>query len=503
MFKKLLTNLPFNPSLLGQVGFYTERLRRETFFRGAGIVTLALAIIIQTFAIVSPPQSSLAKSPNDIIYGGFTTRDQAVLYCLDQNKDIHLVFEYYGLNCDIIANAETVTINSTDYGKNLNSLGRVPQPATNPQNGKPSDQYAVNIPGVEQLYMKNLWYWDTYSSSSYKVLKMTNTHGQTVFIMYDCGNLITVGKYTPPAPAPAPTPKPTPTPSPTPIVDKCPNIPGVQTSTTQCDVCPNVVGTQTSLSQCDVCPALAGIQTSVLQCDVCPNVAGIQTSRSQCDVCPNIPGEQSNQNQCYPCPAAQTNTSATACMQFTKKAANQTRGIDNANGTTANSNDIIAYSLTATNKGKTEFKDFVFDENLADVLEYSGMNDYGGGTLTNNQHLVWPKRSIAPGETMKVQFSVKVKSPIPNTPRSSSDPASYDLCMTNVFYGETVTICVKPPLSKQVEAASTSLPNTGPGSSMFITFGIVSIMGYFFARNRTMVDELDIVRHEFTSGAPV
>ena len=91
MFKKLLSNLPFNPSLLGQVSFYTKRLRRETFVRGAGLAMLTLAIVIQTFAVVSPPQRSLAKSPNDIIYGGFTTRDQAVLYCLDQNKDIHLV----------------------------------------------------------------------------------------------------------------------------------------------------------------------------------------------------------------------------------------------------------------------------------------------------------------------------------------------------------------------------------------------------------------------------
>jgi hypothetical protein len=72
--------------------------------------------------------------------------------------------------------------------------------------------------------------------------------------------------------------------------------------------------------------------------------------------------------------------------------------------------------------------------------------------------------------------------------------------MTNVFYGETVTICVKPPINKQIEVVAGTLPNTGPGTSLLITMGVVSLMGYFFARNKLMVEELVIVRDEFTSG---
>lgn len=459
MFKKLLSNLPFNPSLLGQVSFYTQRLRRESFVRGAGVVMVVMALVIQTFAVISPPEPTLAKSPNDIVYGGFTTRDQAVLYCLDQNKDIHLIFEYYGLTCDIIANASTVTIKSTDSGKQLDSLGRVPQPANNPKNGKPSEQYGVKIPGVEQLYMKNLWYWDSYASSSYKVLKMTNKHGNIIYIMYDCGNIVTIGKYSPPPP-PAPKPEPVTPVTKTPVVK-----PPVVTVT-----------------------------------DTCPKIPGTQTSKDMCDVCPNIPGEQSSQNECYPCPAAQTDSEVTACLTFDKTASNQTRGIANAHNTTANAGDVITYTLTAKNTGKIDFKDFVFDENLADVLEYAEMNDFGGGTLNPSQHLVWPKRTIPANGSIKVQFNVKVKSPIPSTPQSSSDPGSYDLCMVNVFYGETVTICVKPPVSKQVEVVATTLPKTGPGTSIMISLVVISLMGYFFARNKLMVDELEIVRDEFATG---
>ncbi len=417
-----------------------------------------LTMIIQFFATISPPRSTLARSPNDIINGGFNSRDEAVLYCLDQNKDIHLIFEYYGLNCDIISRAEeNVIIKSTDYNKSLDSLGRTEPENYNPKTNKPSDKYTVEISDVEPLYMKNLWYWDTYDSSQYKVLKMTNIYGQTVFIMYSCGNIVTINKYTRPAPAPAPTP---------------PTAPAPKTQPAQ-----KLKSTEPP--------------------DVCPKIYGKQTTKDQCDVCPNIPGDQTTQKQCYPCPEAQSNTAKTACLQFSKIASNTTTNVRNADRTTAKSNDVITYTLSAKNTGNVEFKDFVFDENLSDVLEYAELKKSGGGYLTPNQHLVWPKQSIAPNESIKIMFSVQIKSEIPNTPVSSSDPGSYDLCMTNVFYGQSATICLKPSATKRVESATTSLPNTGPSTGLLLGFGITTIAGYFFARSRLFATEMDIVRQDF------
>lgn len=500
MFKKLLSNLPFNPSLLGQVTFYTQRLKRESFVRGTGLITLALALVIQTFAVISPPQQSLAESPNDIVRGGFTSKAQFVQQCVNNTQGVKTILEYYGVTCTAVSEkATTLTIKSTDHGKELDSLGRTPQGATiyRPLTNKTNqtNEYKVPIAGVGTLYMKNLWSWDSYSSSSYKVLKLTNKYNDTIYIMYDCGNIVTVGKFTPPPPPPEEPPVITTT-------DACPNIPGTQTSTAECDVCPNVAGTQTTTAQCDVCPNVAGTQSTAAQCDVCPNIPGAQATMSQCDVCPNIPGEQTTANQCYPCPAAETNSEATACLSFDKTALNQTRGIANANNTKAQAGDVISYTLTVKNTGKVEFKDFVFDENLADVLEYASMHDFGGGSLQGDNHLVWPKRSIPAGESIKVQFGVKVKSPIPSTPASASDPGSYDLCMVNVFYDKTITVCVDAPVSKQIEVVATSLPKTGPGTSLMISAGIMTLVGYFFARNRLMVEELTIVRDEFAAGGP-
>lgn len=468
MFKKLLTNLPFNPSLLGQVNFYTQRLRNEAFVRGAGLTTLLLALIIQTFAVISPPQHSLAKSPNDIVYGGFTTKNQMVQYCLhpetEPHQDVAKILEYYGVGCDNIASASTTTITIRSNAADYHSLGRNDVSNPSPRNHKNWTIYQVKIPGVsEALWMKDLQYWDSGAYSSYKVLRVTNKDGKVIYIMYDCGNIVTVGKYTPPPPPPAPKPTPTPTkPTPKPTTPVPPK--------------------------------------PVPVTDVCTKVPGVQTSKDQCDVCPNIPLEQSSPNECYPCPAAQTDTEATACLTFTKTGSNQTRGIANANNTKAQAGDVISYQLTVKNTGKVEFKDFVFDENLADVLEYADVSDFGGGVLTTNNHLVWPKRTVPANDSIKVQFAVKVKTPIPNTPQSASDPGSYDLCMVNVFYGQTVTVCVQPPVNKQIEVVATSLPNTGPGTSLAVTFGIVALVGYFFARNRLMVEELVIVRDEFSGG---
>ena len=131
MFKKLLTNLPFNPSLLGQVNFYTQRLRNEAFVRGVGLTTLVLGLLIQTFAVVSPPQHSLARSTNDILYGGFTSKAQVVQHCVNDDQDFKKILDYYGVSCALLSDkGVTTTIKSTDHNKQLDSLGRNPQPAS-------------------------------------------------------------------------------------------------------------------------------------------------------------------------------------------------------------------------------------------------------------------------------------------------------------------------------------------------------------------------------------
>jgi hypothetical protein len=63
--------------------------------------------------------------------------------------------------------------------------------------------------------------------------------------------------------------------------------------------------------------------------------------------------------------------------------------------------------------------------------------------------------------------------------------------MVNV-YGNTITIHVPSPPVKTVEGAATSLPNTGPGTSLFLTATVVIVAGYFYSRARLLARESEI-----------
>jgi uncharacterized repeat protein (TIGR01451 family) len=459
MFKKLLSNLPYNPSLIGQVSFYAKRLRGEERIRRLGMVFVALAFIVQMFAFISQPQPTLAESTNDIIRGGFTTKDQAVLHCLNGSLDFYEILTYYGLGCDSISNASTVTVNSRDYSSQLDSMGRNQQgptiyrPLTNKTN--PTDEYPVDIPGAGRFWMRNLWAWDSYASSSYKMLKMTNKHGQTIFIMYSCGNIVTIGKYTPPQPPPPPPPP-----------DVCPYKPGQQDSADQCDVCPLVPGTQI-------------------------------TNTDNCDACPLIPGTQSTTAECKPCEASETDEDGLACTILSKAALNSTQNIENADGTVADGGDKITYTLSVKNNGKITVEDFVIEENIADILDYAEITDKNGATIDGNM-LRWSATDISPDETVKRRFTIKVKDPIPRTPVSASDPGRFDLIMNNV-YGNQITIKLPPDVIKTTETVTKALPNTGPGETLAAVVGFTVFASYFFARTRLFAKEMDIVRTDYAT----
>lgn len=533
MFKKLLSNLPFNPSLIGKVSFYTSRIKRESSVRRLGLIFTSLAMVIQVFAVISPPEPTLAESPNDMIRGGFSSRSDAVKKCKADVQGFKDALAYFKVTCDALAKAqENLTLKSTQFDGKLDSMGRTEPQVVNPKTGKKSDKYEVPI-GSTDYWMKNLTYWDSGASSSYKVLKVKNSDGVYIYVMYDCGNIVTVGKYTPPKPPPKDVcpniagiqtkesqcdvcpnrsgiqtsksecdvcPNITGTQNSQTSCDVCPDKPGVQTRSSDCDVCPNRSGIQITLDECDVCPNKEGVQSRESECDVCPNRSGVQLTEEECDVCPNIPGQQDDADECYPCPEARQNNDAAACLDFDKKASNQTKNISDANGTTAGGGDVIVYSLSVKNTGSVEFKDFVFEENVNDILEYADITDFGGGQINQDGFVTWPKIDIGAGQTITKKLTIKVKNPIPQTPASSSDPGSFDLTMTNVFYDKSININLPCKVNKCAEIVTTTLPNTGPGTSLAIGFSLFAIMGYFLARNRLMVRELELVKQEFAGG---
>jgi hypothetical protein len=213
----------------------------------------------------------------------------------------------------------------------------------------------------------------------------------------------------------------------------------------------------------------------------------------------------SDTERCNPCPEnpsipASNTELCIATKTLSKKVANITQGVADANNTTAAPGDILEYTLVTQNTAKKLNIQHVTTENIGDLLDYSDISELGGGQLDDKKNLIWPETTIVAGAQLKQVFRVKVKSSIPTTPPSLSDAGTFDLKMVNI-YGNSTTVNVNCPTSLCVKGTVERLPNTGPGTSLAITFIIVGIVGFFYTRSRILAKELDIVRYEYAREA--
>lgn len=66
MFRQLVSNLPFSPTLVGQLGFYARRLKKEEVTRRAGLIVTALALVVQSLTVFTPPEAANASAPGQV-----------------------------------------------------------------------------------------------------------------------------------------------------------------------------------------------------------------------------------------------------------------------------------------------------------------------------------------------------------------------------------------------------------------------------------------------------
>ncbi len=531
MFEKLLATLPYNPGLANQVAFYGRRMREESTIRRTGLIFIVLAFMIQFFTVLSPPQPTIAASSNDLINGGISSAANAQNHCNNNTQHFKNILDTYGITCAQVGAAKTVNINAN--GQNFYSFGRI-------QQGFPSEQ-PVNIDNLGTIYGRKLSDW---GPSTYKALQLTASSGKTFWILYDCGNLVSIGMPNPVNPCqynssiPASSPQcfnkcqynpniPASSPE---CFNKCQYNPSIPASSPQCfNKCRYDASIPASSPQCfNKCPVPGkqNIPKSSPQCsEPCPYNKSIKASDDNCvppnnPVCqydaslpPNSPACKPPDNpvckynpslppdspECQPCDKQISSANKDACIAVHKAASNITTGTADANNTQVNAGDVITYTLFAQNNGKEAVKDFTFTENMNDVLDYSDITDLHGGTIDNDKVVTWPKTDIKAGATATVQVTVKVKNPVPQAPVGSSDPTRFDLNMTNV-YGNTVNIKLPGSPEKTVEGAAATLPNTGPGTNLFIGSLIVVAAGYFFSRSRLLAQEATIALKESTAG---
>ena len=111
MFRKIVSNLSFSPALVGQLGFYAKRLRKEEATRKMGLVFVALALVVQGLAVFQPPESANASSTNDFVPGGLglganRSLDNFLRPYDANSNNLKDVMNYVGITRDEIAAAQ-------------------------------------------------------------------------------------------------------------------------------------------------------------------------------------------------------------------------------------------------------------------------------------------------------------------------------------------------------------------------------------------------------------
>lgn len=487
------------------------------------------------FAVIAPPQPSLASSGNDIIQGGFTSQAQAVAMCNSNQSGFANVLNNWGVSCQDLAGGSVRRMDYSEYGGQLRSVGRWAY-------GFAGEQ-AHSVPGAGTIYSRPMTAWGAHCYQDGKNCQaiVGNSSRGTFMVLFSCGNLVFLNNVVPPKSIECANLIINVTPGSTVPInsviglrgqangknlppgelvdmtyqfvnaangtvlgeDKANGIPfgGAGSSTATDEVIRTFTVKQPGRYQFKLLASYDGgtKQASGNGVGGCIREVYVATPPEPPKPCPYNPNLPITDPKCKPCDKSD-DESVDACLIQSKSAKNDTQNIDDANNTTAQAGDTITYSLKVENISKETKKKYVVLENMGDVLEYADITDYHGGIKDSSNNVTWPATDIKAGGSITKQITIKVKDPIPQTPASASNPGSFDLTMTNT-YGNTVNIKLPGSVVKTTEQIGATLPNTGPGTNLLIGVTVTIVAGYFLARSRLLAKELDIVRSEYGAGA--
>ncbi len=208
MFRKIVSNLSFSPALVGQLGFYAKRLRKEEMTRRVGLVFVALALVVQALSVFQPPESANAASPNDLVYGGIRPADGGLsifLSAYDSNANgLRDIMNSFGLT-----RAEIAASQHGAY-ENVASLSDSWYSVNHRQQGNPGEQTMKTTntsTGAEMTFYTRPWYRTDnknptlWGFKGYSAGLAKATGNGTFYLMDICGNLI-IKKLPPPPSAP-------------------------------------------------------------------------------------------------------------------------------------------------------------------------------------------------------------------------------------------------------------------------------------------------------------
>jgi len=517
MFKKIVSQLSFSPALVGQLGFYARRLRKEQATRRLGLIFVALALVVQGLAVFQPPEAANASSQNDMIVGGLGLGSQRSLNKFlnpyDRN-DRHLkdIMNYFGITRSEITATKftTFTVGTRKSYGYENRAGSQTIQITD-----------ANFNQVQTIYGRPLTIWGHKPTTKIYGYVGHSAKIGWFAIIQACGNLVTENYPVKPTPPPAPAKIET---AKSAVNTTQNGINATKAAAKENDTitykvtAKNSGGTAKSVSLTDNIGEVLkyskltntgggklssnnvlswgsvnlGPGKSVTKTYTVKMNSSLVTTTTNCSMRNNFMDKIVTVPVACSTPPAKIETSKTVV--------NVSQGNIDATKTTAKENDRIVFTVTASNTGGTA-KDFLFEDNIGDVLEYSKLIDKGGAEYDQETRMLsWPQVSLKPGEKQVRTFTVQILSSIPATPTGVSDPSSYDCKIENGFYTSSVIFPVTCPAPKVIETVVPELPHTGPRENMIFAAIVLSIAAFFYFRSRQLNTEVRLIRRDVNGG---
>lgn len=196
MFKKLVSNLPYSPTLIGELGFYAKRLRKEEATRRLGLIFTALALVVQSLSVFSPPESANAANLSDLIHGGIHTKSQ-LLNAWDTNRQGYReLLEHAGISRENLVAAKDGYAYSRTNGQdngwvNWSRISR---------GGNKYNESSFTV-GNQNIYIRSLAAFDSGkftrgNGSAYPSFVGKTNSGEDFIIMKGCANIAMKKRFT-------------------------------------------------------------------------------------------------------------------------------------------------------------------------------------------------------------------------------------------------------------------------------------------------------------------
>jgi uncharacterized repeat protein (TIGR01451 family) len=521
MFRKLVSNLAFSPALVGQLGFYAKRLRKEETTRRAGLIFVALALVVQSFAVFSPPESANAANADNVIYSGIRNKDD-LLSIYDRGsdsagrKDIKEIYAQFGITRADIQNMHVGSYNTGDFNGQIKSVGR--------SDAGVSYRYPVQVANsTTTVYTGG--FTETYGKSwpMPALIGTRSVDGAWFAITLNCGNPV----YVVPPP---PVKKPVAACTSLTIISLNRNSIRLTAKASAADgatisgynyVINNAKGAvvlnQRIADTNQISTLDHTLPDGTYTAQVTATTSMGDKSGPDCAKTVTISPEPrcalntslvESSPDCKPCSSDSSlwykDKKCIPTFELSKTVRNITQDpTGDANNHTAKPGDQLQYTLQVKNTGKDQGS-YVMTDTVADILEYATIVNLGDGKVvaqsaTTPAVVTWPSVNIKVGETVEKVILVKVKDVIPAMAANLSNPQSFNCKVTNTF-GNTLNVSIECPPEKVIEQTVAELPHTGASENMIFSAVVIAVVVYFYARARQTSTEIRLIRRDLNAG---